>query len=403
MDARSMARRKDEPVTDRCPLCQSPRIATVMTRPFAPATQQMLCRSEAAAFAVPTATIALAVCSDCGFVFNRAFDARLSVYDTEYENDQSHAPAFLAHMDAMADRVLAAARPGASVVEVGCGQGLFLDRLALRGEGRGLVLKGMDPSYRGRAPAGVTILPQLLTESSFGELGIAPDILISRHVIEHIASPVDFLAVIRRAIGSRNGVRLFVETPSFDWIVQNHVLQDIFYEHVNYFTAATLAHALTAAGFVPLNIGPVFGEQYVWAESIASAPRTLPRSCDDDAIFHRVQSYADSIEADIARMRVLAEAAPSALWGAGAKGVTFAALVDPERTRIACLIDINPRKQGTFVPGTGHAVVSPADAKRRGVKRVIVMNPNYRKEIQALLAAEHWQAELVNGGGSPHS
>src|SRR5262249_2801988 len=144
---------------------------------------------------------------------------------------------FLAHMDAMAGRVLAALpeRQSATIVDVGCGQGAFLARLSLRGNSRTLSLNGLDPSYRGGHPLpDITIQPRRVREDSFSELGIAPDILISRHVIEHIAEPVAFLSLLKRACGNKP-VRLFLETPSFDWIAEHRVLQDVFYEHVNYF------------------------------------------------------------------------------------------------------------------------------------------------------------------------
>jgi hypothetical protein len=76
----------------------------------------------------------------------------------------------------------------------------------------------------------------------------------------------------------------------------------------------------------------------------------------------------------------------TAIWGAGAKGVTFANLADPTGTLIDCVVDLNPHKQGHFMPGTGHPIVAPAALEERGVKRAILMNPNYRDENQRLLA-----------------
>ncbi len=74
-----------------------------------------------------------------------------------------------------------------------------------------------------------------------------------------------------------------------------------------------------------------------------------------------------------------------AVWGAGAKGVTFAGLVDPQESQVDCVVDINPRKQGRFLPGTGHPIVPPAALRELGVKTVLVLNPNYVPEIRLLL------------------
>src|SRR5207244_6524802 len=74
-----------------------------------------------------------------------------------------------------------------------------------------------------------------------------------------------------------------------------------------------------------------------------------------------------------------------ALWGAGAKGVTFANLIDGSRQLIDCVVDLNPLKQGHYVPGTGHPIVSYQDLTARGVSTAILMNANYRGDNLAFL------------------
>jgi hypothetical protein len=73
------------------------------------------------------------------------------------------------------------------------------------------------------------------------------------------------------------------------------------------------------------------------------------------------------------------------LWGAGAKGVTFANLVDPSADLIECVIDLNRAKQGHFLPGTGHPIIAPEDLPNRQIRYALVLNPNYVDEIRQLL------------------
>jgi len=85
-----------------------------------------------------------------------------------------------------------------------------------------------------------------------------------------------------------------------------------------------------------------------------------------------------------------------ALWGAASKGVTIANLIDPGRELIACLVDINPNKQGCFVPVTGHPIVSPQDPAFLGLATAIVVNPNYFKEISKFVTERKLDVNLIN-------
>ena len=53
---------------------------------------------------------------------------------------------------------------------------------------------------------------------------------------------------------------------------------------------------------------------------------------------------------------------------------------------VDCVVDVNLRKDGTFLAGTGHVVVAPDRLAERAPHVVIVMNPVYREEIAGSLA-----------------
>ena len=57
-------------------------------------------------------------------------------------------------------------------------------------------------------------------------------------------------------------------------------------------------------------------------------------------------------------------------------------------------IDINPHKQGMYLPGTGHRVRSPHELRDRSPDVIIAMNPIYLPEIQRLLSEMQLDARL---------
>ena len=247
---------------------------------------------------------------------------------------------------------------------------------------------GFDPAYRGseRGPNGERFFKDYFGRAAAGLVGSGPVLVICRHVIEHVPEPLRFLGDIRAAIGEAAPVRLFIETPCLEWILRHTVIQDFFYEHCNYWTEISLCRAVANAGLTPDRVDHVFDGQYLWLEASDGGTAAAPEPSVPLAL---ARAYADAesraLEAWAETLESLAAAGGVALWGAGAKGVTMANVIDPQGGRIACLIDINPRKQNHYVPLSAHRVLDPAATSAAGVRAAVVMNPSYTPEIAATL------------------
>ncbi|MBP6012181.1 MAG: methyltransferase domain-containing protein [Alphaproteobacteria bacterium] len=272
-----------------------------------------------------------------------------------------------------------------AVVEVGAGQGVFLGLLAEAAGPRLALAAGFDPAWRGKPGDGnrIKLSSELFDAGTAGRLRRPPNLLISRHTIEHVARPLAFLRTVRAALGNR-AVRIAIETPCIQWIFDNWAIQDLFFEHCSLFTAETLAAALNATGFRTTSVTHVFGGQYLWAEAVAVDPTAATgwsnTSKADFAAWHR-RKDAMASNWDSFLNRRSAEG-PVYVWGAGAKGVTFACLFDPGARLLRGLIDINPNKQGRFAPGSGAAIHAPAAIEPNAT--VVLMNSNYESEVSEL-------------------
>jgi ABC-type enterochelin transport system substrate-binding protein len=53
--------------------------------------------------------------------------------------------------------------------------------------------------------------------------------------------------------------------------------------------------------------------------------------------------------------------------------------------QISYVVDINPRKQGMYVSGTGQEIVSPEFLKDYDPDLVLIMNPIYNEEIRGVM------------------
>lgn len=325
--------------------------------------------------------IQYAYCPSCGFVSNVAFDESRLEYSPRYENTQGHSPAFRAYMVSIADMLIA--RYGLRdkrVIEIGCGKGEFLRLLCERGCNRGV---GFDPAYidEPNAPAGVSFVKDFYTERYAGKY--PADLIYSRHTIEHVPHAAEFVARVRRAMANKAAV--FFETPTVLWILKNVVFWDITYEHCSFFTPGSIARLFAAQGFDVTRVTDAFEGQYLWLEATAGAG-SIPDGCSLDTVedvarsaAHFSQHYAQKQD----KLRsLIAGGGRCVIWGAGGKGVSLANLLNIPIEAISYVVDINPRKQGKFIAGTGQEIVAPDFLKTYMPDSILVMNPNYAAEIQ---------------------
>ncbi len=384
-----------------CPICNSERANLIARRQPTPVLMHQLFATEEEARHCSVGSIELVRCEDCGFARNRAFDPELIVYAPGYDNDQLNSQVFRDHVDDMIALVreeMAVFSQSACVVEVGTGQGRFLERLKDIEPGIGRAL-GFDPAYRGAdgpTGSGVELYRRYYDPDVARDIPHVPDLVVSRHTIEHVPEPLSFLRSIRDAsLRSGRTVRLLIETPDIQWIVDNAAFEDVFYEHCSIFDPASLHLAMQKIGCSDIEVISVFGSQYLWASGTLVDDRA-----DESDTSIAFSTGSRSIGADViaqwkTRLQSLSAVGPVVVWGAGAKGMSFCQLLDPAKTEIAALVDINDRKVGKFIGMSGHQVRSPESIAEIAPRTIIVMNPNYREEITRTAAELGCNANIV--------
>src|SRR5437868_6317094 len=213
-----------------CPVCAADCLEPVVQRTSVPVHQNLVFKNQRDAIQIARGDLDFRACARCGFVFNQAFDAAKLSYGAQYDNTQLSSPSFQAYVDGLV-RHLVEERGvrNSHVVEVGCGKGAFIHAL-VSAEGAGNTGTGFDPSYVG---PDTDLGGRLRFERRFYDASCADvpaDVVVSRHVIEHVAEPLDLLRAIKCALVGRPGARVFVETPCVEWILRNTVVWDFFYE-----------------------------------------------------------------------------------------------------------------------------------------------------------------------------
>lgn len=335
-----------------------------------PVLQNRVYSTRGEAIDCPKGDIRIVENQETGLIYNAAFDSRLVTYDQNYNNEQGHSPSFKRHLEQVAE-VVERALSREKLVEVGCGKGLFLEMLLERG----IDVTGMDPSYDGTNPRVIKkyFEPGIIDTPARG--------LILRHVLEHVPGPFEFLSQLRETNGG-SGL-IYIEVPCFDWIIKKRAWFDIFYEHVNYFRLIDFDRMFGKV----IHKGRCFGDQYLYViadlESLR-APVFAP--------FNPVNFPSDFLNGLMAK-----DDTRASVWGAASKGVIYSLLRERAGYPVKAIIDLNPAKQGKYLPGTGIKVMSPKDAMMLLQKgdTITVMNPNYLGEIKRI-SNDKFKYEEIN-------
>lgn len=174
---------------------------------------------------------------------------------------------------------------------------------------------------------------------------------------------------------------------------------DFFFEHCSYFSKDTLEYTFELAGFRAEEVREVFGGQYLVYEGRVVAVPEGRRPQTGGTLSNKARRYTVSEKAELEhwrkRLEELASKGRTAIWGAGAKGVTLANLADPDCEFIDCVVDLNPAKHGKFVPGTGHYIFPFESLGERRIEVAVLMNPNYHEENQRLLDGAGIKTKLI--------
>jgi len=203
------------------------------------------------------------------------------------------------------------------------------------------------------------------------------------------------LRSLRRTIGDRPEVVVFFMIPEVTRILRLRAFWDIYYEHCSYWSPGSLARAFRRAGFDPLQIWTDYDDQYVLIAACPGSGRspTIASEETPDALAGMVRSFAENVRPDQARWRAWLDRLHRAgqktvLWGGGSKGVSFLTTLKV-REGVDHAVDINPRRHGTFIAGTGQQIVAPDFLTEYRPDAVLVMSPIYLPEIVAELERLH--------------
>jgi hypothetical protein len=391
-------------LTSPCPVCTSAKVVPIVELPPVPVDTCRMWSTRAGAHSAIKAPLILSYCSDCSHVFNRTYDdelAEMAQYEEEYENSQMFSPRFRQYAEELSDELIATyGLRRKTIVEIGGGKGDFLRILCDRGDNSGV---SFGPSYKPEPgddiPKNVRFVVDYYTDKYKNE---PADLIVCRHVLEHFSHPRTLIETVRKAVANRKDLFVYFEVPNGDFILREQICWEFIYQHCSYFTKKSLITLFSEFGFEARDVRERFGDQFLTIEaSVAADDLALKHSTSDEprttalceaigpAFNARVAEWSSYIEQQRVNRRHVV------VWGAGAKAVTFLNVIDPGGSVISHVVDVNPRKVGRFIAGSGQEIVEPSALRELRPDAIILMNPIYREEIGSVVRGMGVHSELL--------
>jgi hypothetical protein len=321
------------------------------------------------------------------------------IFSAEYAYFSSYSATWLAHCEAYARMARDRFRLGRDtlVVEIASNDGYLLQYFVAMG----IPVLGIEPTANTAAVAesrGVPTLVEFFSEGLARRLaseGRRPRLVCSANVLAHVPDINDFVAGIATLL---QGDSVYtVEFPHLLNLISEVQFDTIYHEHYSYLSLLAIERIFAAAGLRVFDVEslPTHGGSlrvYACLDS-ATHPRAARveevRAREKEAFLDRPEGYT-GFDARVravreSLLRFLAQARSQgktiAGYGAAAKGNTLFNYCGIGPQQIPFVVDKNPAKQNTLLPGS-RIPVRPVEALRENRPDYVLILPwNLKAEI----------------------
>ena len=260
------------------------------------------------------------------------------------------------------------------IVEIGHGDGSLLAALAAARPGGRFI--GFDPHGATRSEGDLELRAALFEpEEHLAEF--APDLVVSRHVLEHLNSPLAFLQRIAFAAARLGREQLaYFEVPCVDRALTTGRTVDFYYEHNSQFSTQSFRKMLSRCGATINLVGHGYGGEVIYGYvTLGGQQRRLKIADEAREFLHAANAGLQRIFAQLVQLAV--SGARVAIWGGTGKSAAFINRYGLDRVRFPIVVDSDAAKVGTFVPGTGQEIRS-RDWLKDHPGAIIIIPPQWR-------------------------
>jgi hypothetical protein len=305
------------------------------------------------------------LCMSCGHVFNIEFNEAQVPYAEDSNLMYNRGYTWELHMRDLIQRISGFWDGDGVAIDIGCGDGQFFSMLSKEMPQTKCI--GYEPGVEADKIKDFEVVRDYFNPQR--DLAIhKPELIVCRHVVEHLADPRRFLDDITYWC-SMYGLEptILLEVPCFNRSLETGRVSDFLYEHVSNFTTRSFKQLFVGANCEGIEIIQCYqGEVLVGLaepsmrdiqSACAIANRFEQRS---NKSFHEVSSTVSRLTGTVL------------FWGGTGKGAAF---LNMYRIHNHYVVDSDPHKIGRFVPGTAQEIQSPDLFKDRDDLTIVIATP----------------------------
>lgn len=359
--------------------------------------------------------LVIRVCNECLLVQTEDFASRETFFSESYAYFSSFSTSWLGHAEAyvaaMAERF--GLDSTSRVVEIAANDGYLLQYV----KARGIPCLGVEPTASTAAAArekGIEIVEDFFGVELAARLasdGWGADLMAANNVLAHVPDINDFVAGFARLLKPA-GVATF-EFPHLLNMVTEAQFDTAYHEHYSYLSLIAVERIFAANGLRVFDVETTpwhGGSLRVFADRADTAAHPLSESVAamlatetaagmrDEAFYAGFQATAQRVRNDFVEFLIdcQRQGLRVAAYGAAAKGNTLLNFAGVKPDLLSFVVDKNPAKQGTFLPGSRIPIVSEDVLKSEKPERVVILPWNLQTEIKRQLSyITGWDGKFV--------
>jgi hypothetical protein len=343
-------------------------------------------------------------CEQCAFVQLPEVTSRESLFRSDYAYFSSYSSTWLEHSQNYASKMieLLALSKEDLVIEVASNDGYLLQYFVQGG----IQVLGIEPSA---GVADVAIKKGIPTLIDFFGTQLAiklaiqmkPKLMLGNNVLAHVPDIHDFIKGFSLLI-SDEGLITF-EFPHLVSLIKNNQFDTIYHEHYSYLSISSLTPIFESHGLRVIDVEKLLthgGSIRVYvakSESLWKTDDSVARILlEEREVDPRVELVWKSLQERTfcVKLNLLDELIKCkregirvAAYGAAAKGNTLLNYCGIDSHLIDYVVDLNPHKQGNFLPGSRIPIVSATELEQNTPDVLLVLPWNLAGEIKAQLSS----------------